>query len=152
MGKPESRRQIRMASVLLEHLSKAVREHRVPVLVDPVTHKCPEIIEIQVSPDLRRIVVFWGPPIAKQKPSQVDVERWTKRMERSRPALRSVIATHVRTRFLPEIDFKLDRVLDDVEQVDRLMRRNQRLDALDSIGVAVEHSEGNDASSVQRKS
>jgi ribosome-binding factor A len=73
------------------------------------------VSEVRISPDLKRAVAFVMPLMGQNKDGVLTGLR------RSRNFIRGIIARATTWKFVPEIDFELDRSFEQSERVDQLL-------------------------------
>jgi len=78
----------------------------------------PEIIDVVMSSDLRRAKVLWAPPVLAASDPRV-IKDWGIKFETARGYLRNMLGTRIRTRFVPELEFRLDTVQERIDHPGR---------------------------------
>jgi ribosome-binding factor A len=115
-GKAPSQRQLRVGEALRHALSHILQRGH---FRDPVLSAAPEITvtEVRVSPDLKNATVFVVPLAGREGPQVATA------LNRAQGYLRTLLAEEVELRYLPRLDFELDRSFDQAERIDTLLNR-----------------------------
>ena len=119
-----SQRQLRVGEEIRHALSHVFGRgsFRDPALRDvPIT-----ITEVRIGPDLRKAKVF----VARLGGG--DIDDTVTALSRAQPYLRRLLAAEVQLKFLPVLEFSVDRSLDEASRVDRLLRSPEVARDLDS--------------------
>ena len=103
----------RVASVIKERIAEIlVHDYRDPAF-GFIT-----VTEVKVSPDLKiakvYFSVFGGPEVQA---------RAMKMLEAEKQHLRGLVASHVRLKFAPTLQFYLDHTLEEVDKINRLINK-----------------------------
>lgn len=133
-GKAPSQRQLRVGEALRHALSHILQRGH---FRDPVLSAAPEITvtEVRVSPDLKNATAFVVPLAGRDGPAVVAA------LNRAQGYLRNLLGDEVELRFLPRVDFELDRSFDQAERIDSLLNQPRVRADLDTPGDAPEGAE-----------
>jgi len=105
-----SRRVNKMGELVRGELIREIAANKLPNFDYDIRIGRPEIIDVVMSSDLKRAKVVWIPPgLANSDDDRVKKD-WAKRFESSRGYLRNMLATRIRTRFVPELEFQIDSI------------------------------------------
>jgi ribosome-binding factor A len=103
-------RKDRIASLLHQEISKIVerdiRDPRLPLLT---------ITEVVVSRDLKNAVVYFT--TLGNKSVALDI------LQKAKGYIKGVLAHHIRIRFMPEIEFKLDETYEKTRRLNELFKK-----------------------------
>ena len=120
--KPRSNRQLKVAEELRHILSKILLEGDFPPLYEngeivyeqktPVT-----ITHLNISPDLKNATVYIMPLMGKE---QEEVKNYFMKLS---PYFRHLVAKKISLRSTPAINFKIDNVFSDVENIDNIFSK-----------------------------
>jgi len=115
-GKAPSQRQLRVGEALRHSLSHVLQRGH---FRDPALAAAPEITvtEVRVSPDLKNATAFVVPLAGRDGPAVVAA------LNRAQGYLRNLLGEEVELRYLPRVDFELDRSFDQAERIDSLLSR-----------------------------
>ena len=107
-------RLLRVAETIRHALAEILRREDIhdPVLAETMV----TVSAVEVSPDLRHARVFVAPGIA------TDAEALVAALNRHRRFLRGRLAPYMRTKYLPDLAFRLDRRFDAAQRVEELLR------------------------------
>ncbi len=117
--KPPSQRQLRVAKLVREALGEAFVMRRID---EPGLDLAGvSVTEVDVSPDLRRAVVYVRPLLAEQK------EGLAEALNENTRRIRGVIAPALRNlKTMPRLEFRLDTAADYGAHIDELLRQSRR--------------------------
>ena len=112
-GKAPSQRQLKAGEVIRHALVHSLQRGDVH---DPdLDGVSITVSEVRVSPDLKHAVAFVMPLMGRNKDAVLAALR------RSRNFVRGIIAKATTWKFVPDIDFELDRSYEQSERVDQLL-------------------------------
>ena len=112
-GKAPGQRQLRAGEVIRHALVHALQRGEVH---DPdLDGASITVSEVRVSPDLKHAIAFVMPLMGRNKETVLAALR------RSRNFIRGIVAKASTWKFVPEIDFELDRSFEQSERVDQLL-------------------------------
>jgi ribosome-binding factor A len=113
-------------SIRTERVASLIKEEIGAILIreygDP-SYGFTTVTEVKVTADLRIAKVYFsvfGPPEVQ--------ERTLAMLEHERSHIRGVVGSHMRLRFIPELQFFLDPTLDRVDRINRLINQIHRDD------------------------
>ena len=113
-GRPPSQRQLKAGEVIRHALVHALQRGDVH---DPDLETVSiTVSEVRVSPDLKHAIAFVMPLMGQNKDNVLAGLR------RSRNYIRGIIAKATTWKFVPDIDFELDRSFEQSDKVDQLLR------------------------------
>jgi ribosome-binding factor A len=130
-GKPEPRRCQRMGFLIQNALSMALIEQRIPLLMDEHNGGVSlEIVDVRMTTDLRRAIVYYLPPRAKwssyksipSEESNKINKIWEERLLKCKGILRKIIGDRVRSRHVPDLEFRLDEVDERIDVLNEVMK------------------------------
>lgn len=110
---PRSQRQLRVGEVLRHALSEYFSRNAFGDLSDAASLT---ISEVKVSPDLRNASVFVMPLGGK------NLDRISQALNEAKASIRYQIASIVKLRYMPQLEFKTDSTFDQVDQIEALLR------------------------------
>ena len=117
-AKAPSQRQLRIGEELRHALATVLARGD---LHDPDLRDVPiTVTEVRPSANLRQATVYVMPLGGGEADSIVEA------LARARPYLQNQVAAQTALRFMPQLQFKVDRSFDTAEQVDDLLRRADR--------------------------
>jgi len=104
------RRKERMSDMVRVEVMRAITADYIPGFENDVTAGRPQIVDVEMSSDLKRARVSWLLPTMND--TEKSKKEWTKRFEQSRGMFRKVIAGRIRSRFVPDLEFKVASTAD----------------------------------------
>lgn len=113
-------------SIRTERVASLMKEEIAAILIreygDP-SYGFTTVTEVKVTADLRIAKVYFsvfGPPEVQ--------ERTLAMLEHEKSHIRGIVGSHMRLRFIPELQFFLDPTLDRVDRINRLIKEIHRKD------------------------
>lgn len=116
-GKAPSQRQLKAGELIRHALAEALRRgesHEPDLAGVSIT-----VSEVRMSPDLRHAVAFVMPLMGQHKEAVLAALR------RTRGHYRGALARATALKFVPDIDFELDRAYEQSERIDDLLRSDK---------------------------
>jgi len=110
-----SRRPEKVASLLREVLSEILLYE----LNDPALKNILAITEVKIGQDLRKAVVYF-------RVFQADPEEVLKALLRSKGYIKRLLSQKISLKFMPEIEFQLDRREEEEKRLDELFEKIKR--------------------------
>ncbi|NPB10009.1 MAG: 30S ribosome-binding factor RbfA [Thermodesulfobacteria bacterium] len=107
-------RDRRLADFIQEEVSQIIREE----LSDPELQGLITISRVEVSPDLKYAKIFY-----QVHGGEVEEETVARGFSRAAPYIRRLLSKRLHTRFVPEIEFVLDKRSAEEERLDALFER-----------------------------
>lgn len=110
-----SARMLKVGRKVQQELADELGLKRHLDLLDEQTNTVPQIVEVNMSPDLRRAICFWEPHSLLGPLDDRTAQVWQRKLERSTPKLKRLLALRIRARFVPELIFRY-RALEEEEE------------------------------------
>ncbi|KAH9251934.1 hypothetical protein BASA81_010138 [Batrachochytrium salamandrivorans] len=110
-----SARMLKMGRKVQQELADELGLKRHLDLLDEQSNTVPQIVEVNMSPDLRRAICFWEPHSMLGPLDDHAAQIWQRKLERSTPKLKRLLALRIRARFVPELVFRYRALEEDGE-------------------------------------
>lgn len=119
MAVPSDRRRLRMTELLLQEIALIIQTE----VKDPRLTGMVSVVRVDLAADLKTAVVYVSVWSASEENLEADRRKDLEALRSARRFIMHLLAKRLDLRYVPELEFRIDRSMEKADRVNRLLRR-----------------------------